>query len=73
MELVLISVFLALAVFAAVALVIYIVVGERSTAKTRLAELTALTEPGEDFNPSAVARRVRGRSEDVRVAVAVDS
>ena len=59
MELLLISVFLAIALFAAVALLIYIVVGERSTAETRLAELTTLTDIGEDINPVGVARRVR--------------
>ncbi len=61
MELLLISVFLAIALFAAVALLIYIVVGERSTAETRLAELTTLTDIGEDINSVGIARRVRSQ------------
>lgn len=62
MDLVLISIFLAAALFAAVALVIYAVVGERSTAETRLAELTTLTEV-EDGAP-AVPRLGQLRPQD---------
>ncbi len=59
MELMLISIFLGLALFAAVALVIHIVAGERSTAETRLAELTAIVEVGEGTEVVARERRVR--------------
>jgi len=64
MELLLISIFLSLALFAAVGLVLYIVVGERSTAETRLAELTTMTEVGEGIDNVAVARTRPIRPQD---------
>jgi tight adherence protein C len=64
MELLLISIFLALALFAAVGLLLYLVVGERSTAETRLAELATITEVGEGLDPIAVARTHQVRPQD---------
>ncbi len=63
MELVLISIFIALAFFAAVGLVLYLVVGERSATETRLLEMTTITEVGEGVDAVAVARR-RMRPQD---------
>jgi len=56
MELLLIAVFASLALFAAIALVIFMIVGERTPAESRLAALRPLSEGGEGEEVSAVSR-----------------
>ncbi len=59
MEFVLIAALLALALFAAIALVLFMVIGEHSTAGSRLAALRPASEFGEEVEEVGVFRRFR--------------